>query len=69
MANRKPASDTQLAYIKEWDRQNSYKLGVKFNRQTDADILEWLERQPNKNGAIKQSLRDTIERERREAEQ
>lgn len=51
-----------LAYIKEWDKQNAYRYGIKLSRSVDADIIEWIQQQTNKNGAIKQAIRNEISR-------
>lgn len=56
------ASEKGLAYIKEWDKQNAYRYGIKLSRSADADIIEWLQQQKNKNGAIKQAIRNEISR-------
>lgn len=56
------ASEKGLAYIKEWDKQNAYRYGIKLSRSTDADIIEWIQQQSNKNGAIKQAIRNEISR-------
>ena len=51
------ANEKGLAYIKEWDKQNAYRYGIKLSRSADADIIEWIQQQTNKNGAIKQAIR------------
>ncbi len=40
-----------------YDANNSLQMSLKINRNTESDIIEWLEKQPNKQGAIKQALR------------
>ena len=42
---------------KKYDKENTVQVSVKLNKKTDADILAWLNRQPNKQGAIKDILR------------
>ena len=37
-----------------------YIFNLRLNQETDADIITWLEKQPNKAAAIKQILRDHI---------
>lgn len=37
-----------------------YIFNLRLNQETDADIIKWLEQQPNKAGAIKKILRDNI---------
>lgn len=44
----------------KYDRQNARKVSLKLNRNTDKDILEWLDTQSNQQGAIKTALRMVI---------
>lgn len=59
---RRKATEKGLQYIKDWDKANAYRYGIKLSRSTDADIIEWLQNQENKNGAIKQAIRNEISR-------
>ncbi len=45
-----------------YDAKTAYKVGLKLNRKTDADIIEALEAAPNKQALIKEALRVEIER-------
>jgi len=45
-----------------YDKANTIGLYLKLNLKTDADILEWLEAQDNKQGAIKELIRKEMER-------
>ena len=45
-----------------YDKANTTQFKMKLNTKTDADILEWLDTQPNKQGKVKQLIRDEIER-------
>lgn len=40
-----------------YDKTNTRQLKLKLNVNTDADILAWLEAQPNKQGAVKSLIR------------
>lgn len=42
---------------KKYDAKNTKMIAVKLNNKTDKDILEWLDSQPNKQGAIKEAIR------------
>ena len=44
----------------KYDKANTVFVGLKLNKNTDADILEWLSKHPNRQGAIKQAIRDVI---------
>lgn len=41
----------------KYDKKNTVQVSVKLNKKTDAKILSWLERQSNKQGAIKELMR------------
>lgn len=45
---------------KKYDSANTVFIGLKFNKKTDADILEQLEKQDNKQGYIKKIIREDI---------
>lgn len=38
-------------------RANTLPITLRLNRKTDADLIEWLENEPNKSQAIKEALR------------
>lgn len=42
---------------RDWMRENTSVITVKLNNRTDADILDWLARSGNKQGAIKDAIR------------
>lgn len=50
------ASERQARY----DAKATTRVGLKLNNNTDADILKWLEKQPSKQGAIKEAIREMI---------
>ena len=45
-----------------YDKKNRVTLTLKLNRKTDADILSWLDAQDNKQGIIKDIIREKIKR-------
>ena len=45
-----------------YDAGNTKGFKMKLNLKTDADIIDWLDKQPNKQGKVKQLIRDEIER-------
>lgn len=51
---------------KEWDKVNTTDVRVKLNNRTDKDLLEYLAKQPSKQGAIKTALRKQIQEEDKE---
>ena len=40
----------QKAASERYDRENTVRVAIKLNKKTDADILEQLDRQGNKQG-------------------
>lgn len=49
--------------VAKYDAKNSVVITLKFNRGTDADILERLEQEGNRQGFIKSLIRDRIRSE------
>ena len=46
----------------KYDAANTVQIRLKLNRKTDADIIELLDSAENKQGLIKQLLREYIKR-------
>lgn len=53
----------QAKYVDRYQKENIQRVAVKLNRVHDADILEHLEKQPNKQGYIKALIRADIEKD------
>ncbi len=45
-------------YKDEWDKKNTTQFKIKLNNKTDKDIIEWLEDLDNKQGTVKEIIRD-----------
>ena len=45
----------------KYDKEHTVGMYMKFNKSSDKDILQWLDEQPNKQGAIKELIRRKIE--------
>lgn len=43
-----------------YDSANTKQFKMKLNIKTDADIIEWLDTQDNKQGAVKDLIRNAI---------
>ena len=52
----------------QWVKENTTRIAVKLNNNTDADILNRLETVESKQGYIKQALRAYIAQERNQKE-
>lgn len=59
----KTADSTRKA-IAKYDAKNAVVITLKFNRGTDADILERLEQEGNRQGFIKSLIRERIANEK-----
>lgn len=55
-------SDAKRKTNMDYDRKNTKLIGMKLNKNTDADILAHLEKQPNIQGYLKQLIRDDMKR-------
>lgn len=51
------------AAIARYDAVNTRKVTLKLNLKTDTDIVEQLDREPNKQGYIKTCIREHIKKE------
>ncbi len=57
-------SEEQKRKFAEYDKANTVQVKFKFNKVHDADILEQLNRVNNKQGYVKQLIREDIKKER-----
>lgn len=49
-----------------YDRKNTRRVSLKFNKKTDTEILAWLDEQESIQGAIKDAIMYKIRSERGE---
>ncbi len=56
MTNDKYAPQTK------YKQKNIKQIKIDFNKVTEADLIEWLEKQPNKAGLIKRLLREEMKK-------
>ena len=47
-----------------YDSKNTKQFKMKLNTKTDADILAWLDTLDNKQGKVKQLIRDEIKKQK-----
>lgn len=45
-----------------YNKRCTKQVPIRLNTKTDADIIEWLDNQPSKQGAIKELIRERIAR-------
>lgn len=55
-------ADNNYKYTKKYDQTNTIKVSLKLNIKTDADIIDYLDSVENKQGTIKQLIRNEINR-------
>ena len=55
-------ADKNYKYTKVYDQNNTIKVSLKLNNKTDADIIAYLDSVENKQGTIKQLIRNEINR-------
>ena len=51
---------SKIKYNAKYDKNNTTRVSIKLNNNTDSDILEFLESVENKQGLIKELLRKEI---------
>lgn len=51
-------SKAQLRAQAKYDKDNTVQVKLKLNKKTDADIIDYLSRQENKQGFIKTIIRE-----------
>jgi len=56
-------TEAQYRAQKKYDSAHTKQFQMKLHLENDRDILEWLGRQPSKQGAIKELIRKEIEKE------
>lgn len=60
-----PVTEAQYRAQKKYDAAHTRQFQMKLHLENDKDILEWLDRQPSKQGAVKELIRRQIEEEER----
>lgn len=58
------ATKAQIKASSKYNKENLYRFSMDLNKKTDVDLIEWLNRQPSKMGAVKKVLREYIEKEK-----
>ena len=49
-----------------WENEHTTRMTFKFNHNTDADIIDYLNSVPSKLGAVKSALRDQMAKNKKE---
>ena len=51
-------------YLAQYEKENLRQIRLKINRKTEPELLEWIEKQENIQGYIKQLIREDMDREK-----
>lgn len=54
-------AEKKYAYDRQYAKEKMQQIKLTLNKGTDADLLEWLEKQPNKQGYLKELIRRDME--------
>lgn len=60
MASWGISSESQVRAQAKYDASHTTRFSLKLNNRTDADIIQWLDKQPSIQGAIKNLIRNEI---------
>jgi hypothetical protein len=50
-------------YLAQYEKENIRQIRLKINRKTEPELLEWIEKQKNIQGYIKQLIREDMKRQ------
>lgn len=62
MEKKTKTSPAQIAASIRYNEKNVVQIKFNFNKKTDADILDHLDRVPNKQGYVKSLIRKDMEK-------
>ena len=48
-------------YDKQYAKEKLQQIKLTLNKVTDAELLEWISKQPNKQGYLKELIREDME--------
>ena len=58
------STKAQIKASAKYNKENTVSLSIRFFRESDADVIEWIGKQENKADAIRQLILKEIEAER-----
>jgi hypothetical protein len=50
----------QGKYVQQYIKDNIRQIRLTLNQKTEQDLIDWLDQQPNKQGYLKQLIRDDM---------
>lgn len=54
------STEAQKRASMKWTKANTVTVTLRFNKSNEQDLIEWLERQPNKSKAVKDAIRNIM---------
>ena len=51
----------------EWKKENTRFYGIRFTKNVDQEIIDFIDSQPNKNEFFRQLVKDKIKRQKRKS--
>lgn len=58
-------TEKQKKYAQEWQSKNTTQIKLRLNNNTDGDIIEYLSTLDNKQGYIKELIREDMNKQNR----
>ena len=55
-----------MEYLNKYEKENLRQIRLKINRKTEPEMLEWIEKQENIQGYIKQLILEDMEKKKTE---
>ena len=65
---KKKLTNKAKAYMVEYNKEKTTKISFKLNNEYDADILEFMKTVGNKNGYLKELVRQDMARKKERSE-
>ena len=59
------STKAQIKASAKYNKENTVSLSIRFFKESDADVIEWIGKQENKADAIRQLIRQAIAAEKR----
>lgn len=61
---KKKLTNKQKAYMVEYNKNNTRRIAFTLNYNTEQDLIDFIEQQPNKNAFLKSLIRAELEKQK-----
>ena len=61
---KKKLTNKQKAYMVEYNKNNTRRIAFTLNYNTEQDLIDFIEQQPNKNAFLKSLIRAEMEKQK-----